>query len=117
MKNLIRQQVSILGRAAAVLVLLLLLPAMAVACPSCKQALASQEGGGDLVQGFFWSILFMVSMPFTILGVFSGCMYLAVRRARAANQAAAALQVPSQPPATASQLPPAAAPDAELLEV
>lgn len=102
------------------LAVLLVLPALAVACPSCKQALASQEGGGDLVQGFFWSILFMVSMPFTILGVFSGCMYLAVRRARAANQAAAACQVPlpagsateCQPPQLAS-----AAPDVELLEV
>jgi hypothetical protein len=55
----------------------------ASACPMCKAALASQDGThGDWVQGFFWSILFMVSMPFTLLGGFSAYMYLLVRRAR-----------------------------------
>jgi hypothetical protein len=62
----------------------LLLPELASACPSCKAALASQDPSqGDIVSGYFWSILFMMSMPFTILGSFSGYMYLAVRRARA----------------------------------
>jgi len=61
----------------------LLLPQLAAACPSCKAALASQDPSqGDIVSGYFWSILFMMSMPFTILGSFSGYMYLAVRRAR-----------------------------------
>ena len=53
----------------------------------CKTALASSEGGGNLVQGFMWSIIFMVSMPFTILGTFCGCMAIAVRRAKAEQAA------------------------------
>jgi hypothetical protein len=57
-------------------------PAAAEACPMCKAALANKDGGGDLVSGFFYSILFMLSMPFAILGVFSGLMYREVRRAR-----------------------------------
>jgi hypothetical protein len=59
----------------------------AYACPGCKQALATAEGEqGNMVNGYFWSILFMLSMPFTLLGLFAGSMYLAVRKARAAAQ-------------------------------
>ena len=54
---------------------------VASACPSCKAALANQ-GKGDLVKGFMYSILFMLSMPFALLGSFSGYMYVLVRRAR-----------------------------------
>ena len=53
-----------------------------MACPGCKEALAS-ESGGNLVQGFFWSILFMMAMPFAFVGAFGSYMYLEVRRARA----------------------------------
>ena len=66
-----------------------LLPEVALACPSCKAALGSQDGGGDLVRGFFWSILFMMSMPFAILGGMSSYLYWVVRRARADQGAAA----------------------------
>ncbi|HWB11018.1 MAG TPA: hypothetical protein VG826_17450 [Pirellulales bacterium] len=55
----------------------------ASACPMCKAALASHDRShGDWVGGFFWSILFMLSMPFVLLGSFSTYMYLLVRRAR-----------------------------------
>lgn len=63
------------------------LSATADACPSCKAALAAQEGQGDLVSGFFWSILFMMSMPFALVTSFSGYMYLLVRRSRGAANA------------------------------
>lgn len=57
--------------------------AVASACPGCKQALATADGEqSNMVNGYFWSILFMLSMPFTIFGLFAGSMYLAVRRAR-----------------------------------
>ena len=62
--------------------------AVAWACPSCKAAAAASEGGGDVVAGFFWSILFMMSMPFLLLGSFSGYMYLEVRKARARQRSA-----------------------------
>jgi heme/copper-type cytochrome/quinol oxidase subunit 2 len=53
------------------------------ACPGCKQALETAEGEqANMVNGYFWSILFMLSMPFTIFGLFAGSMYLAVRKAR-----------------------------------
>jgi hypothetical protein len=61
---------------------------MAEACPSCKAALAADSGRGDLVSGFFWSILFMLSMPFMVLGGMSGYFYYLVRRARPANEPA-----------------------------
>jgi choline-glycine betaine transporter len=54
------------------------------ACPTCKVALASHDKAhGDLVSGFFWSILFLLSMPFVLLGSFSTYCYLLVRKARA----------------------------------
>lgn len=74
-----RRTVLLLVLVAAVLAV----PQAAQACPSCKAALASQqENGSDLVSGFFWSILFMMSMPFALIGSFSGYMYWQVRKAR-----------------------------------
>ncbi len=41
----------------------------ATACPSCKEAVGSQTGeGAKLKDGYYYSILFMVAMPFTLLG-------------------------------------------------
>jgi hypothetical protein len=79
---------------AVALALLLLLESAAQACPGCKNAIGNQDKGhADLVSGYFWSILFMMSMPFTLLGTFSGYLYLQVRRARrqTANDPAANL--------------------------
>ncbi|HEX5442872.1 MAG TPA: hypothetical protein VFW87_03540 [Pirellulales bacterium] len=53
------------------------------ACPMCKAALGSSgRNHGDWVGGFFWSILFMLSMPFLILGGLSAYMYSLVRQER-----------------------------------
>ena len=75
------------ARIAILLVLTCLVFAAAVtdasACPMCKAALASHDRThGDWVTGFFWSILFMLSMPFVLLGSFCTYMYVLVRRAR-----------------------------------
>lgn len=69
---------------AVVAALVLSAAGSAEACPSCKAALAADSGQGDLVSGFFWSILFMLSMPFIVLGGMSGYFYYLVRRARGA---------------------------------
>ena len=71
-----------------VLTFLVLHATVTYACPGCKQALDTAEGEqANMVNGYFWSILFMLSMPFTLIGLFSGSMYLAVRKARReANQ-------------------------------
>ena len=60
-----------------------LLMSTAEACPTCKAGLS--ENGGNLVRGYFWSIMFMMSMPFLILGGLSSMFYLEVRRARLLN--------------------------------
>ncbi|HVA45914.1 MAG TPA: hypothetical protein VNH11_05960 [Pirellulales bacterium] len=68
---------------AAVLAVVMMTANDALACPMCKAALGSHgRDHGDLVGGFFWSILFMLSMPFLIFGSLSTYMYLLVRRAR-----------------------------------
>jgi hypothetical protein len=71
---------------------------VAQACPACKQALASTEhaGSADPIQGFMWSILFMMSMPFLLLGGFGTYLWYIVRRARLAAEAQAATQAAAQ---------------------
>ena len=83
--NLIRRFAAVACRALVVSCAVLAASATAWACPGCKEALASSDGG-DLVGGFFWSILFMMGMPFAIFGTFAGSMYMAVRRARSAAE-------------------------------
>lgn len=71
---------------ASLVLIVALMVGEATACPMCKAALGSHDGShGDLVGGFFWSILFMLSMPFLIFGSLSTYMYLLVRRARRAE--------------------------------
>lgn len=60
------------------------------ACPNCRDALAGDPAQAGLVRGFFWSILFMLSMPFLILGGLSTYFYWEVCRARRAAAVAAA---------------------------
>ena len=83
-------------RLAAVVAILAIMASDAVACPMCKAALGSQgRNHGDWVGGFFWSILFMLSMPFIIFSSLSAYMYVLVRRARRerSEREAAALRV------------------------
>lgn len=70
---------------------LLIWAAAAEACPMCKAALGSSADAHINAWGI--SIVFMLSMPFLLVGSFSLYMYVLVRRARAeeaAKQAAAA---------------------------
>jgi hypothetical protein len=71
-----------LTRIVAVSVLFLLVMSVAAtasACPSCKQALGDGSQG-DLARGIYYSILFMMSMPFAIVGSFGCLAYRAVKR-------------------------------------
>jgi phosphotransferase system glucose/maltose/N-acetylglucosamine-specific IIC component len=63
----------------AVCLAIVLGPATAWACPGCKQALA-EEGQGDLARGIYYSVLFMMSVPFAIVGTFSFVAYRAIQR-------------------------------------
>jgi uncharacterized membrane protein len=68
--------------ALAVIAAMLFSVSQAAACPMCKAALGSQSAHGDWIGGFFWSILFMLSMLFATFGTLVLKMYLLVRRAR-----------------------------------
>ena len=69
-----------LGTAAAVLLLALLLPAIASACPLCKEAAsnADKTGQSDVWRGMYWSILLMVAAPFAMVTA----LIVAIKRAR-----------------------------------
>jgi hypothetical protein len=72
-----------LPRLAAIIVILAaaMLSPSAQACPSCKEAIGSQTGeGARMKDGYFYSILFMVAMPFTLLGTGAFLVTRAVRR-------------------------------------
>jgi uncharacterized membrane protein len=65
---------------------LVILANVASACPTCKAGLEH----GDLAQqnyaaGFYYSILFMMSMPFMILGTFGSFAYYSLRKAQASD--------------------------------
>ena len=70
-----------LVRVLAVLLLVAILaPALAAACPLCKEAAsnADKPGQSDVWRGMYWSILLMVAAPFTMVGA----LIVAVKRAR-----------------------------------
>lgn len=77
-----------LAVAAAVLLLAaVFLIDVASACPTCKDGVEHAANGANLVRGYFWSIVFMMSMPFLIFASLSAYFYLLVRRARAEQAA------------------------------
>lgn len=49
-----------------------------LACPSCKEAVAANQGEAQgMADGYNWSVLFMLSVPASLLGAGG----LAIRRA------------------------------------
>jgi hypothetical protein len=80
------------------LAMVLVFVATASACPNCKEALAANDPEqSGIVKGYFYSILFMMGMPFALLGCFSVYMYRQVLRARAERAS-------RQPPAPRREL-------------
>jgi uncharacterized paraquat-inducible protein A len=67
----------------AAIALALLIASVAAACPTCKDGLAQNDPHGEsIAAGYYYSILFMMAMPFAILGTFGSLAYLSIRRAR-----------------------------------
>lgn len=62
---------------------------VALGCPTCGNSI--EHSGGNLAEGFYWSILFMMSMPFVILGGLSLLFWLEIRKARRAASASPAV--------------------------
>jgi hypothetical protein len=64
-----------------VLALVVACAGTASACPNCKEALAEQKGdAARLKDGYYYSIIFMVSMPFLLLGTGTFFVVRAVKR-------------------------------------
>lgn len=69
--------------AIASICLMLALAHPAAACPNCKEAVANQPGGSEaarLADGYSYSILLMMAMPFALLGTGAFAVTRAVRR-------------------------------------
>jgi hypothetical protein len=63
------------------LLLILGVASDALACPNCKESLASQDGDAmRLANGYSWSIILMIAMPFTLLGTGMLMIARAVKR-------------------------------------
>ena len=66
------------------LLVVALLATCVVACPNCKEGIAQNDPQHTaLARGYYYSILFMMTMPFAILGTFGSMAYLSIKRARA----------------------------------
>ena len=73
--------------------------AAAAACPTCKDNLANDPAAANLVRGYAYSIMFMLSMPPLIFGGLSAYFYWEVQKAkaRAAKDSAMAGPVAGSP--------------------
>lgn len=57
-----------------------------VACPTCKDGLAAADSeGANIARGYFYSILLMMAMPFTLAGSFGLYVWRETRRQQQAN--------------------------------
>jgi heme/copper-type cytochrome/quinol oxidase subunit 2 len=65
----------------------------AFACPTCKDGIQQGENAAGLVRGYFWSIIFMMSMPFLIFASLSAYFYWLVCRARRKHAADSAVDL------------------------
>lgn len=75
---------------AAVLLLALLMVAIVVgdaaACPTCKDAVNTSDVDGlNVARGYFYSILLMLAMPFTLVGSFGCYVWREMRRQQRAT--------------------------------
>lgn len=54
---------------------------LANACPNCKEAMATQTGeAAKLKDGYYYSILIMMAMPFSLLGTGAFFVVRAIKR-------------------------------------
>jgi hypothetical protein len=72
----------------AALALLTVLANVGLACPTCKDNLAADPAAANIIRGYYYSILFMMSMPFLILGSLCTYFYWKVCTAKAAGHTA-----------------------------
>ena len=57
------------------------LEGVARACPNCKEAVSLQSGEAtNLASGYNWSVLFMIAVPFSMMGTGALAIRHAVKR-------------------------------------
>jgi len=79
--------------AAGVAVAVVLGAADAFGCPTCKDAVNTSDPEGlNVARGYFYSILLMLAMPFTLAGSFGAYVWREMRRQRAIEVAARSAQ-------------------------
>jgi len=72
------------------LALFVLLADVAQACPTCKDGIAENDPAAkSMAAGYFYSILFMMAMPFLLLGSFISFAYWSIRKGTRPNEAVA----------------------------
>ena len=66
---------------AVVVMLVLLVGAEAFGCPNCKDAFSSSDPDAvNVARGYFYSILLMLAMPFTLAGTFGAYVWREMRK-------------------------------------
>lgn len=66
----------------SLLLVILLIAEVGLACPTCKEGMEHDPAAMSMARGYFWSILFMMSMPFLILASLGSYFYLEICKAR-----------------------------------
>ena len=62
--------------------------AEALGCPNCKDAVNTSDPDGlNVARGYFYSILLMLAMPFTLVSSFGAYVWREMRRQKAAAAA------------------------------
>jgi len=62
--------------------------AEALGCPNCKDAVNTSDPDGlNIARGYFYSILLMLAMPFTLVSSFGAYVWREMRRQKAAAAA------------------------------
>lgn len=73
----------------AVLFIICVMSVDASACPTCKDGIAENDPAAQsMAAGYFYSILFMMTMPFLILGSFISFAYWSIRKRTRLNTSA-----------------------------
>jgi hypothetical protein len=75
---------------AVVLVVCVAVAPEALGCPNCKDAVSTADPEGlNMARGYFYSILLMLAMPFTLVGSFGIYVWREMRRQRQSSAGAA----------------------------
>lgn len=73
------------------LIVAAVIAADAFGCPNCKDGINTSDPAGlNVARGYFYSILFMLAMPFTLAGSFGAYVWREMRRQKRADQLGAA---------------------------